>query len=365
MKYFIKFIGKVILFLIMLSCFAYSTGVNVTFNENSTVKDHANSSLLKNTSVVQFIRGGSQPPDPAVNSFVHGNAVVFDSFHVTDGTQADGTFARNNATEIGAVYLRIWENGGPAANSNYCNVAGNGSPAENPLPNNLTIGNIFTNFKAAAPAPPTASANGYKFTFDDQMQDYVLAFNLNLSPNKFDDGTIAEVVKGAITVTRKKDGQRKENLDIGEQKETNADPAARFWVPGETYQAQGLAYNYFGWSAAGAVAEFTIPNVKGVVGGLPVKFSFDLKKGERDKLIVNAVSSPKDIKAADLAALINAKAGAGKQVVVAIGKWDAAASASKAYIPGSNAPDNFDIKAGEGVQIYLSEDVAGLELLSQ
>ncbi|MBI5701404.1 hypothetical protein HZC34_06145 [Candidatus Saganbacteria bacterium] len=134
-------------------------------------------------------------------------------------------------------------------------------------------------------------------------------------------------------------------------------------TPGKQYAFICKTINQWGetWSSPQL---YTIGS--GGTGGVATSFTYDLLKSEAGKVVINAISSPKDIQAFELAKLINAaKSGDPAKpanVVIAIGHWTGAASEAFIVDDKSGASKGFTIRAGEGVQVYVNDDVKGFKL---
>ena len=123
-------------------------------------------------------------------------------------------------------------------------------------------------------------------------------------------------------------------------------------LSGETYTFTATHKNWFGEASSDTVS-YKIGSGGAGQGG--ATFAYSLKKSAAGKLVVNNISPPKQIKADALVSAINSAKGS--PTVIAIYKWVPAGSTYTAYIPGEKTDDNFSIDAGEGVQVYTTEDV--------
>jgi hypothetical protein len=97
------------------------------------------------------------------------------------------------------------------------------------------------------------------------------------------------------------------------------------------------------------------------VGGGPVSFTFPLKASRTDKLVVNTIFVPPNLRDSDgntvtrasqLVSLINRKVG--RSIVLVVGKWDPATGKAIGYQPTGEGRD-FDLELGVGYQVYVSE----------
>lgn len=292
------------------------------------------------------------------NTGVTAVAGVAGEFDYNFDSSLDGSGAKD-------VFVRIWNAAAPATDAFYNDTKvrtnGPGTP-----PKDLLV-NLSTTYKAAKPALPTVSVNNISLKYDSTSRKYLPAFTLTAQTiSKTADDNNVQVVGYKIRWRKLLDANWiSTNGQSTSTSETN--PTTPYIFMGGSYEAQAQAYNYFGtydtdadW---GTILPFSIPLGEG--GGASYEVTYNLKKYERTKLVVNDISSPKQTVAKDLAAKINAVVA---DSVSAICKWNTGSGTYEVYIPNSDETfvgTNFNIISGEGVQVYVSKDVNNLVLNSQ
>jgi hypothetical protein len=149
---------------------------------------------------------------------------------------------------------------------------------------------------------------------------------------------------------------------------TNSNPNQPDFVGDGKYAARIRCWSPFG-SSPYAYQNFTIPS--GPLGGEPIAFTFDLIGKQPDKLIVNSIALPAlDLaqpldydgcdKASKLREVIDTVAG--DTIVRAISRWDPVTGQARAALFDEDGnlvtgSDDFDLKPGEGYQVYTEVNI--------
>lgn len=348
-----------ILAVAILASAAWGIGINFHCNAptlGGTVSGHTGS-LLGSTSVIQRIYNNSGPPDPADSAhLLHSGGTWVADHHVGDGTGADGKFDINT-TSNQPTYLRVWENAGPARGG-YYKTLGSYSPGD-PLPSEPAISSFSTDYLADVPPAPTVSAGGFKLTWDSAKSQYLVDFALTA---RSADTPKVEVVSYTIRVKKEADDWTAGKVNTGGASwSITEDPDNPYFIAGGWYVAVASASNYFGSSDWGESSRFQIPT--GGAGGGPVTLIFSLEAYEANKLVINSISVPPNLKdasgspittASQLIAYIDSQPGAGAGTVIVLGKWDPVAGTAVRRTP-AGVGENFNLVAGEGYQLYVTK----------
>jgi hypothetical protein len=129
--------------------------------------------------------------------------------------------------------------------------------------------------------------------------------------------------------------------------------------PTKVYYFKAFAHNSSSRLWSGAYAAAAVPG--GGKGGSG-SFTYDLRAARGDKLVTNTIAVPTSwsgLPVEKLVELINAKSASGKAIVTAIGGWDPDSGESFGWTADGKGK-TFNLKAGVGYQVYVSEEVKGL-----
>jgi len=157
-----KFIWWICLLIFTLGEAAYASGINVDLGVGGSSGigyDHVSATAgheLNILSRVQLVSGAITPPNPAGGFLT--NQVT--SFLVGDGaSSAPGKFSKNFPAPTGAHFLRIWENGEPAAGKFYHSIYTPGSSLSEVLPIYYPLASFNTRYFTGPPLFPGVSAS--------------------------------------------------------------------------------------------------------------------------------------------------------------------------------------------------------------
>lgn len=264
---------------------------------------------------------GSTPP---TNSFVFGS---------------DSSFVNSGTTRI-----RLWDSASGANNGKYTNLKDYANPSGAPASDVFSLGysyikatpgqgQIYQIDETSSYTYPALGKTGKLIFYSRQTaRSDGLAVESNTQEWEvtYNNGTPATVNSGTSLTLQTPDYK---------------------FNAGDKYKIRVRYKNL--WNVWGEFGEalFTVGG-----GGASYEVTYNLKKYERTKLVVNDISVPMDMKASALEATIEAFSNA-TDTVYAISKWDLGTGKSVMYIPGSDPSSDYDIKKGEGVQVYVKEDV--------
>lgn len=338
--------------LVFLGSAVFATGINVYFNDDS-VRDKDNNPLsaanYHNYKVRLEFYHNVDPADPRVSTSRLADAVV-QPLYSNVGGQHKYQLAELNG---GALYVRVWKDS-PSGDrrGNYYGVASHAVASGATPPVDWTITNIKTDHKADVPYKPTIGSisESLQRVGEALQLRLVIPISYDSSPAGGDGIRDAQSFSLAITypdaTTDTKSGS---SITLSD-------------TPAGNYKFRPTATNWYG-STVGDEVPYTTLGM--AVGGST--FVFDLKKSEADKLVVNSIATPSKTLtdgsvavASELAGYINAKAG--KTIVTAIGRWDAAAAQAVGVTFGTEgniaSGADFEIVPGIGYQVYTTEDIS-------
>ncbi len=268
-----EFILAVIFLLFLFNTHAFATGINIHCKgvAGSGRAQDRNGNDLNTDSIIQWIYGNPSAPNPANPGFLH-QGTLFSTYNIGVGTNnQNGTFDINTIANQ-TTWLRIWENGGPAENAYYATISKNTdnnplvSPA-GPMPSDNHIATFRTNYKAAKPPLPQATATGFSLTYNAASEKYLPSFTISaVDQNDPAEPGIRFETAGYNLAIRKK-GNAWDPARVFPRKSqtiTETDLENPYFVAdGQTeYEVRAQAWNYFGGNTDqdwGEVNTFIIP----------------------------------------------------------------------------------------------------------
>lgn len=316
------------------------------------------------TANIEFFHG-SVPASPTstANRIPYGLVPAFNYTRLADYFQYDDT-----AVNGGNVYVRSWDGTPRTRGSNYgispaYAAASGASPA-----NQWTVPKFQAGYLADVPRnTPTINSVSESNVRVGDTTDVVLSLSIGYSYSPGDPpntiiATGYDVKYWLGTETEPSDTDPNRVVSTGSTSWglPERDPKTGNKFGSGTYNFRVRAKNEFGagpWSATRSW-----PTLTGVGGGGIVTLSFSLKAYEANKLVVNSISVPPNLKdgtgtpittASKLIARINELAR--ENIVIVLGKWDPETGNAVRLTPGGVGND-FDLKPGEGYQLYVTKD---------
>lgn len=281
---------------------------------------------------------------------------------------AEFTLAVDSAAQ---VFLRAWDSSGPRQGGFY----GNSGPYSIGLPKDTfraEDSTITLNLKADRPSTPSIKVVRESLVREPGTDSLKLTLDLTGS-----GGTEynADVDVWQIQISNDKgykdiDAAKNKNVSSSQSPSFSGD----YFTGGTSYYANVRTYNVFGWSDlgylnpepyvtfAGSATVFTaITTLESIttLEASPITFNPTLYAPSAEKLVINMIAPPKDMQVDDLANIIRAAA-KDDNVVIAITHSLPSASGKvfyESYLPGRIQSKSFTIKAGEGVQVFLTKQV--------
>jgi len=340
-----------ILGMLIISSPVLATGINVQINDGGITDKDGRS-----------LRDSDYHPYQSKLEFFHNTLPAPNSssgkLNVDTSTQYTkiGTLNKYQLSSLdgGTLYVRAW-NGTVAPTSpgnNYYGKASHGVASGTTLPYDWTA-SISTVYKADVPFSPTIGSISESLVRTGDV--FRLTLTIAISYNEAGAGNERREITGTSLEIVFPDGTRETR---------NGSSITLTDAPQGTYSFTPIATNWYG-STRGTTQTYT---TLGMAGGGRVVFTYNLKRYDPAKLVVNSIAVPPNLKddggnaitkASQLAGLINGRAkrdlGIDRDIVLAIGKWDPTTGAAVSYWTREGGVD-FDLEVGGGYQIYVSDD---------
>ncbi len=366
---YILLIGTVILIFSQVLSFATGGGIVLKIGKDKVLQKWDNSFMAPQAGTnLEFFVGSAPAPNTGAGSFNMDNVTDYPDKVQYDYSDAIGvkTPVINGST----IVLRIWDGAMHVKGSHY-GKAGYQASKDAPA-TQYDVAPFKTTYYAWEPKNQPAVSDVLES--NQRIRDTKdVVLNLSWSYSYSMNTTDGDIEKTGYIVAFWKEGEQDPAPDpktaVKDDKRIFETTSDSFSLPAKdalnkdqpfgsgTYHFKVLAKNWFGNGPWSNTKDWTTLSGEGpgVISGQPVTFTPTLKAWEKDKLVINNIAPPKAMKASELETAINKAAG--ETVVVAIGKWVPADYGSIVYVPKDPNNKDFDIAAGEGVQVYLTKTV--------